>query len=188
MSEVRTDRPLNPPTPEVRPRIDRPFTPEVRQDDRPRNPVTPEVRARDSVEEFIGRLTGLGASLDMVDQVRAHWDDPWDDEPMSKEQLVRLSDDDLRALIEDVNTEYRTGTLTEDEQSGQDFRAAVVGYQNDAENVVTSGTVDAVLEWVGDDLARAQAALTAEQTLPDHRERVTLVTALEEMLTEPDED
>lgn len=47
------------------------------------------------------------------------------------------------------------------------------------ENKVPKGTVHEVLDWVGDDKDRAQAALDAEK---EGAERVTLISALEEIL------
>lgn len=188
MSEVRTDdRIQNPPSSETRPRIKRTYTPEVRQDDRPANPPSPEVRARGSVEEFVGRISSLGATLDEIDAVREHWDEPWDSD-WSKDRVVRLSDDELRALIQEGRDEFTTSTMTEDEQAGQEHRAAVLGYRDEAENIVVSGTVDQVLEWVGDDPARAEAVIVAEQTVPDHKVRSTLLAALADVAPTDDED
>lgn len=146
----------------------------------------PEVVQADNLEAFVGRLTALGATLDEVDQVREHWDGGWDDADYTKADLLRASDDELRGMIVGARQEYIESTMTEDEQADRDFRMAVTNTRADAERQVQAGSVDQVLEWAGADRARAQAALEAEQSVPDHTVRKTLVERLEKLAAPPE--
>lgn len=140
-----------------------------------------EVRDRDSLPAFVERLSILGASVDEIEAVKAHWD-TWDegadDLEYTRHDLVRLDDADLRKMLAGVRSEYVESTQTEDEQAEAEFREAVAGHLNDAQLVVVNSTVDGVLEWVGDDRAKGRAAYVAELTVPDHKARKGVVGGL----------
>lgn len=138
-----------------------------------------EVQSRDSLEAFVQRLTVLGATLDEIDAVSDAWP-TWDeDEPQySRYDLVRLDDATLVAMMKEIRAEHVTHTLTEEEQADRDYREKVAAALNEAQLVVVNSTVDGVLEWVGDDRARARAAYIAELTVPDHRARKGVVAGL----------
>jgi hypothetical protein len=138
-----------------------------------------EVRNRDSLESFVMRLTMLGATVDEVEAVKEAWP-TWDegDPEYTKRELVRLDDATLKEALAAIRAEHISHTLTEDEQSEQEYRAAVAGNLNEAQLRVVNSTVDGVLEWVGDDPARGRAAYVSELTVPEHRARKTLVVAL----------
>lgn len=192
MSEISTDGFLHDDS-EVAPRVPRDSGPEVagpRVHDgtpevagpRVHQGGTSEIVARDSLEAFVSRLTGLDATLDEVEAVRAWWDQPLEEGEHTREMLLRMSDDELRQLIADGRAEFEHGTMTEDEQAQRRFEQAIDAARPEAENVTAHGTVEQVLEWVGDDRARAHAALEAEQTAPDSEPRKTLVAALEKLI------
>jgi hypothetical protein len=143
---------------------------------------SPEVMARDSLEAFVARITALDASIDEVEAVRAFWSQPVDEGDHTREALLRMSDDELRKLIEDGRAEFEVGTHDEAEQADLDWRRAVDAERPEAENQTAHGTVERVIEWVGGEPARAQAALDAEHSIPDHQPRRTLVAALEGVL------
>lgn len=180
--EVRNDRPLNDRVSEVRNDRERtPVVSEVRQD-RALNAPGAEIRDRYSLPAFVSRLTSVGATLDEVQAVRDHWDDPADPaDPYTKEELCRLGDQELYDLILAGRQEFDQGTMTEDEEASARHRAAVLALAAEAENIVRNSRVPDVLEWVGDDVARAEAAWMAEQTIPDHEARKTLVEQLAKM-------
>ncbi len=138
-----------------------------------------EVRNRDSLESFVERLTVLGATLDEITAVEDAWE-TWDegDPQYSRFDLVRLDDATLRTMMAEIRAEHVTHTLTEEEQADRDYREAVAAALNEAQLVVVNSTVDGVLDWVGDDPAKARAAYIAELTVPEHRARKGVVEAL----------
>jgi hypothetical protein len=138
-----------------------------------------EVRNRDSLESFVERLTTLGATLDEIDAIKGAWD-TWDegDPEYNRHDLVRLDDATLGRMMADVRAEHVSNTLTEEEQADKEYREAVAGHLNDAQNVVVNSTVDGVLEWVGEDRAKARAAYIAELTVPGHKARKGVVGGL----------
>lgn len=144
-----------------------------------RQPAQSEVRDRDSLEAFVERLTVLGATLDEVEAIKQAWP-TWDqDDPeYTRRELVRLDDATLGRLMAEVRAEHVSNTMTEDEQAEAEYRAAVAGYVDEAQRVVVNSTVDGVLEWVGDDRAKARAAYVAELTVPDHKARKGVVGGL----------
>lgn len=138
-----------------------------------------EVRNRDSLESFVERLSTLGATVDEIEAIKGAWE-TWDegDPEYNRHDLVRLDDATLSKMMADVRAEHVSNTLTEEEQADKEYREAVAGHLNDAQNVVVNSTVDGVLEWVGDDRAKARAAYVAELTVPEHRARKGVVGGL----------
>lgn len=143
---------------------------------------SPEVARRDSLEAFIARLTALDATLDEVEMVRTYWSQPIEPGDHTRESLLRMTDDELRALIADGRAEFEQGTLDDDQQKAVDWHRSVDAERPEAENQTTHGTVEQVREWVGTNGARAQAALDGERSIPDHEARTTLVTPLEALV------
>lgn len=158
----------------------------------PRQPGTghdgsPEVASPTDVDSFTRRLSRLGAPLDMIDAVRAHWDEEWGPDDVPKAELVRMSDAELSGLIAGVQREHVENTMTEDEEAAARRTAAVDAAHPEAERLVTEGaTVATLLEWVGDNEARAQAVYDVENDVHGDKARVTLLGPLEELLTEPE--
>lgn len=142
---------------------------------------------RTPLEDFTVRLRALGATPDEVDAVVASWDDVEDERDAAgdptawtakrRDEVARLPDAQLRAMIEDGRQEYAYGTTTQEEA---DRQAAVARerrtYAEAAERV--NGTVASILAWVGDDPLRALAIRDAEVG-PGGGKRKTLLTALE---------
>lgn len=143
---------------------------------------SPEVAPRDSLEQFVARLTALDATLDEVDAVRAYWSRPIEEGDQTREALLRMTDDELLALIREGREEHELSTHTDDEQRALDWHRAVDVERPEAENQTTHGTVEQVRDWVGTNGARAQAALDAERSIPDHEPRKTLVEPLEALV------
>lgn len=133
--------------------------------------TTPHRDVQTGVDAFAHRLELLGAAPDVVEALRAAWDDPeWP--PAERERLLGLSDASLRAELESIEAEYRFGTLTDEDEA-----ALAAATLEAAAGEVLAEKVPVVLEWVGGDPARAAAALAVE-TARD-RPRSTLVAALE---------
>lgn len=130
--------------------------------------------SRSELAEFVGRLRRLGASQDEIASVIDGWD-RFDDEwtPTYRARFVRSTDTELRAALADVRAEYELGTTSEEDAARAEVRrrqrAAV-----DAAPGVTGGTIPSVLEWVGDDPARAWAVREYE-TGPYGQGRKTLL-------------
>lgn len=101
-----------------------------------------EVSPRD---QFVGRLEALGADREIIEQTIAAWDDPsW----TNRDQIVALDDNALRGEIEAIFAEHEFHTTDPDDVS---------------EGGVPDGTVAEIVEWIGGDPGRAEAALSAER-------------------------
>lgn len=87
--------------------------------------------------------------------------------------MSNLDTDELRRQIEELRA---TGWS----QPIADETPAVVADESPGVDEVPDGTVDQVLEWVGDDVTRATAAIAAEQTRHDPP-RKTLLEPLEDL-------
>lgn len=138
--------------------------------------------ATESVSEldaFITRLRRLGATPDEVGAVREGWDlfdEDWT--PDRRREFVRQSDDELRAALADVRDEYELGTTTEEEARAAE-RADRLDVALGAAHEQMGRTVGELIEWVGDDEARAHAVTVWEQS-EDGGGRKTLIAALAE--------
>lgn len=136
--------------------------------------------ADESVSEldaFIARLRRLGATADEVASVREGWDDFDEDwTPDRRREFIRQSDDELRAALADVRDEYELGTTTEDEARAAE-RADRLDAALGAAHEQMGRTVGELIEWVGDDDARAHA-VTVWETSEEGGGRKTLVAAL----------
>jgi hypothetical protein len=126
------------------------------------NPKAPRVyrQASESVtplDQFLGRLERLGADAEQLTTVRERWDD-FDDQwtPEARSALLAVPDAQLRAMLRQVEQEYVDGTTVPAED------------EPDAGNNLTEArdrigqSVPALLQWVADDPARAQAVVLAE--------------------------
>lgn len=124
------------------------------------------------LEGFLERLRILGATPDELAAAREHWDD-FDDEwtPEVRRDYVRQSDDVLRADLHAARREYLEGTTDPEVLEAADRDAEVEALAVEA--LEHNGyTVAKVLEWVGDDPARAEAMLAVERTRGDARKGV----------------
>lgn len=143
---------------------------------------------RTELDQFVARLTELGAQPDEVQLVRDSWDDLDPDDSTDPEaftaarraELVRMPDAQLRGLLADSRDEHTLGTTTEEEAEAHrqmaEYRQA---YREAAERI--GGNVDSVLAWVADDPVRAEAVLELEEG-PDGAARKTLVGPLRDLL------
>lgn len=137
-----------------------------------------------TLDQFVERLRLLGASPSTIDVVRERWEPTDDADREDRDQVLLLCDDDLRALILEVEEEHRISTTTEEEEAAARFTAKVEqlnDYAADADEWV-KGNVQSVLDVVGDDPVAAAAALLAETTRADEAgedARVTLVEPLQ---------
>lgn len=154
--------------------------------------TVPETRSQ--LDQFLARLTDLGAEPDELQLVRDSWDDldPDDDtDPDAftaarRAELVSMPDDKLAGLLAASRDEYEVGTTTEEEaeqaRAAAEYRDA---YREAAERI--GGNVDSVLAWVADDPVRAQAVLDLERS-SDGADRKTLVKPLAELMGEYNPD
>lgn len=126
---------------------------------------------------FLARVRRLGATEEEVADLDEQWDrfdDDWT--PEMQAALVAKRDRELREAIRWMHVEDETGTTTEEEAQ---FKATF-----EAPLIVTR-PIREVLEWVGDEPIRAQAALDAERK--QDRPRVTLIEDLERLATVEDD-
>lgn len=123
------------------------------------------------------RLRRLGASDEEVTAFLGSWDD-FDDQwtPESRAAWLRSADADLLAELAAVRLEYHLGTHTEEESELLERAQRVARLTSTAAQVVT-GPVRTVLDWVGIDPERAEAALAVEDSDAGAR-RTTLIKAL----------
>lgn len=135
------------------------------------------------LESFVSRLREVGASdqevNDLVDVWNEH-DDPHDSNWITtRDRLVRLSDTDLRRLLEQARREWYEHTHTPAEEEADKRAARLDGYR--AELAVSPDhKVAHLIEWADGDPERAAVALEWEQARdPAHGPRVTLVNALQ---------
>lgn len=143
-----------------------------------RGPVRTANEVQSPLGQVLARLERLGADADELQMVRDGWDDLDDDwTAEARDQLLRLPDDQLRQMIEDARAEYEHGTTSE-----EDAAAAERAAEQEAAMVEARGrmgqTVAQLVEWVGDDPARAYAVHTLEGQ-PDGGQRKTLLEAVE---------
>jgi hypothetical protein len=143
---------------------------------------------RSELDQFAQRLTDLGAQPDEVQLVRDSWDELDPDDSTDPDaftaarraELLRMPDDQLRALLTSSRDEYELGTTSEEEAEAHRQMAAYrLAYAEAGERIC--GNVDSVLAWVADDPVRAEAVLELEQG-PDGADRKTLVGPLRDLL------
>lgn len=150
------------------------------------NPFAPvstrERKAPARAPEFppLRRLRRLGLLPDEEQVVRERWEALSDAERTETfEAMENLDNDELARQIVEMRQELaaeRRGQRGAEVVSGADADEAAVDVDD-----VPDGTVPEVLEWVGDDQARASAALLAEQRRHDPP-RKTLVEPLEDLV------
>lgn len=103
------------------------------------------------------RLRRVGLTHDDEAVVRARWAALSNDERFeAMTAMENLDDDELRRQVEEMREEAAA-------------TAALSEYDTPALTDVPDATVDEVLGWVGDDAARAAAALAAEEGRPQPR-------------------
>lgn len=147
-----------------------------------RLPITDEERADRDKAMFVGRLRQLGLDEDGIKDVEDHWDD-FDGEdwtPDARRMLARAPDRVLREAIRNRNAEFTESTLTVEEQDVAELEAAVERAESEASDKM-GGTVPEILEWVGDDRARAMAVSNLERG-PEGGSRKTLTEALDRII------
>lgn len=153
----------------------------------PRRPIVSESMSHG--EQLALRMTMLGATDEEVAEFRRSWEqDEWN--PGEREQLIGLGDQQLRESILAVRAENDFHSQTPDEAAAiqaQQMRDQYLSeLSGEAYERTTSGTVDDVLAWVGDDLDRAGCVLEWETKAEAPRK--TLVGPLLSMLGGPDEE
>lgn len=123
-----------------------------------------------------GRLRRIGVTQEEVAEAERRWADMSDDERWeAQEALNALTDEELRGQLAEGRAE-RDEAPAPEAVYAPDAEASAVNPED-----VPEGTVDAVLDWVGDDRARAAAALLAEQRR-EGDPRKTLVEPLQQLL------
>lgn len=128
---------------------------------------------------YLERLTALGATPDELAAAAATWDQFDDDwTPERRYQWVRQPDHVLRDAILSVRSEFTAGTTDPDDIDAAHHKAAVSAAMIEARERV-GYTVPNVLEWVGDDPARADAMRIVENEKP--KPRTSLLAALDEV-------
>lgn len=151
-----------------------------------------QAESASEVDHFAQRLRALGATDDEVAAVVENWDEldaddyspePGEAEPWTEARrsaLLVAGDAELRALIDASRDEYDYATTTDDEAAQADVARRALQAHNEAADVI-GRPVAQVLEWVGGDRLRAQAALRLE-TGPDGGSRKTLTEQLGRLL------
>jgi hypothetical protein len=126
----------------------------------------------------IARLRRLGLSRDLADEMQRRWREMSDGEKFEAlDAIENLTDDELREGLVEMREEMHEALQRPAEHvTGEDAELAAVDVDQ-----VPDDTVPAVLEWVGEDRARAAAALLAEQRRHE-QPRKTLVDPLESLL------
>lgn len=133
------------------------------------------------LDQFVARLRRLGLDESGIADVREHWDDFGDDwTPELRSRLARLPDSKIREMIEGVEAEYEEGTVDEAESAEAEAHSHYLNARDDALGRM-GDTIPGILEWVGDDVARARAVRDLE-TLPEGANRKTLVEKLDAMI------
>lgn len=141
-------------------------------------PARPRVarESRSEREEFLARLRRLGATDEELAGVGEAWADPngW---IVARRMMTRLTDADLRAMIDNSREEYRLGTTTLEEEAAAWQRAAFAAADLAWETLPPAPRVDEVVGWVGGDAIRARVALEHELARPE--QRVTVLRFVE---------
>jgi hypothetical protein len=157
-----------------------------------RRRVSTTSEGRSELDQFITRLSDLGATDDELTQVREQWDalepDDTPDDPdlgpawtrAYRDQLVATGDRELTQLLRRARAEHLEGTTDPDEAEATARRRAYDRALGEAQDRV-GGTVAEVLAWVADDPVRAQAVHQLE-TSSDGANRKTLVEPLADLL------
>lgn len=136
------------------------------------------------LDSFVRRLRIAGASDDEVSSFVEAWDETDEGWIITKAQLLRLSDADLKALIEHARREHYEHTHTDDEEAADVRRAAYAAAEADWATLGHPLKAGEVITWVGHDTVRATLAYEAELERPD--QRVTVVRYLQPLVeTEP---
>ena len=122
----------------------------------------------DRLEELLRRLRVLGCTDEEIDGVSEAWDDPtWAEE--ERYELAHLSDAALVREVRAAREDAAYHSRTPDEQAEIDEERAFFT-EVDKVNLQAfrevHGSVPEVRQWVGDDAARAYAALVFETTAP----------------------
>lgn len=134
------------------------------------------------------RLREVGATADEIAGFVAGWDDFSDPDAWSPEiraDWLRQSDDSLVTELTAIRLEYSIGTHTEEEADAAKLDHDIHDVMADAE-IIIGQSVRSVVEWVGDDRAKASAALALE-TGQGGANRSTLISALTAILEADDE-
>lgn len=137
------------------------------------------------LDTFIERITKLGATADEVAEVRARWDDFDDDwTPDTRAALLSWPDSKLRAEMLLSRAEFAESTQSDDERAEADAAARAADFDSAVAEVsdIIGLAVPKIIEWVGGDPLRAEAALSVERQASDPRK--TLVEPLEALLGE----
>lgn len=156
-----------------------PYAPRWPRERRPMREVLP------TLDGFVERLRLLGAEQSTIDVVRERWDVVDEEDRADRDDVLRLNDEDLQALILEVEEEHRLGTTTDEEEAAQRFTAAVATLADVAAEADqwVAGTVSAVIEIVGDDQVAAAAALLAEYERAKDAEEEPRVTLTEKLIS-----
>lgn len=129
---------------------------------------------QDDLDNVVMRLRRMGATEDEVDALRSGWDSFDEDwTPERRAAFIAAPDssivEDLRAVREEWAA-MDPGTLT--------------GVASPTLDEVMGGTIPVVLAWVGDDPARAAAALAFEAG-PNGSARIRLIQRLDGIVDGP---
>ncbi len=141
--------------------------------------------ARQSVSEldqFVARIRALGADDDQVHDVVENWDNFESGFTIAdRNQLVRSTDTQLREQIMASQDEFRYATTTDEDDDFDRHVKAVAEAEIEALDLMTL-PVPKLVEWVGEDRARAIAVSNLEDG-PDGGHRKTLLDAVQRIIT-----
>lgn len=149
-----------------------------------RDPYAPSGRRRvrevtDPMTAFLHRLEACGAPADVIENARVHWHDVTDPEDLAaRDQLIAMSDLELREAIRAVQDEDAVNTMTEVEQADVEL-LAVAQHISEAQAKIGE-SVASLREWIGDNRARAVAVWIAERD-GSSTDRKTLMEYVEGM-------
>lgn len=145
-------------------------------------PTTPARRTtmlqdrEDPLDGFCKRMAAAGATAEQIEEVRNQWDQFDEDWTPKRQAEVRFwSTARIRRELETIDDEFVEATTTEDEEAELDLAAARQATIVDARQVIDR-RIDLVLEWVGDDLLRADAIRELEAA--SDKPRATLLDRL----------
>ena len=143
-------------------------------------PRVTEPETRSPLDHVTQRMRELGATPDELAAVVS----VWGLDPVEDQRLLYMPDQELRAEIVAVRTEYEVGTVTEEEAANRDL---IVTFRHTAAEAHerVGGTIPAIMAWVADDPIRAYAVRLVE-TDGDGAARSTLLNQLDK-ITKGDE-
>jgi hypothetical protein len=144
-------------------------------------PAPADDEGRRLLDHFRARLRDLGASDDEMADVEEWWD-TFDDEwtpDYRREVALEWSDERIARDVIDVRREEAAARPPDTTHQEDDMAEGDTVEGMAAQFMDEGATIAAIMDWVGDDPARARAVLDAELAKGEDGARSTLVARLE---------